>query len=306
MGYIVDLSKWQGDIDFGKLSKVVDMVILRVQAGSTYIDPKYKEYVTGCKKYNIPFGTYAYFKGVNIQDSIEEAKDAYSRMDKDSKFFALDVEEMTLTIPLEIIPASQAFIDYMKQQGVKRVGLYSGEYFYRHYDLSKIKCDFLWMAKYSSNKPAYACDIWQYASSGVAVSGIKGNVDVNKLNGNKTIDWFIGKEQVPQPKVVQPVGQWKKENSIWFYYDNGKKRIGWLNENGNWYYLKEGTGQMVSNWYQVAGKWYFFYSSGIMATGWVRSMNKYYYLNEKGQMLTGKQTINGKVYTFDNKGALVN
>jgi GH25 family lysozyme M1 (1,4-beta-N-acetylmuramidase) len=304
MGKIVDISHHQGDIDWSKASKEIDLAIIRVQYGSTSIDRKYTEYVSNCKKFDIPFGHYAYALYLNIADAEQEAKDFLARMDKSAKFLVVDVEEITVKDIDDLVPATQRFIDICKNAGYK-VGLYTGEYFYKHYDLSKIKADFLWMAKYSNNKPVYACELWQHTSSG-SVSGIKGNVDLNMLNGSKSFDWFVGKEPIQQPKVTKPVGQWKKENSMWFYYENGKKRIGWLNENGNWYYLKEDTGQMVSNWYQVAGKWYLFYSSGIMAYGWVRSMNKYYYLNEKGQMLTGKQTINGKVYTFDNKGALVN
>ena len=194
MAYIVDLSKWQNDVDFGKLKGQVDFVILRVQAGYSTHDSKYKEYVAGCKANNIPFGTYAYFKGVSIPDSIAEAKCAMELTDPDSKFFALDIEEKT---NLDLVNTGQAFIDYLKNKGMQKVGLYSGESFFKNNDLGAIKCDFVWIAKYGVNDgqphtaPTVPCDLWQYSSVG-KVDGINTNVDLNALTGSKPIEYFTG------------------------------------------------------------------------------------------------------------------
>ena len=166
--------------------------------------------MANCKQYGIPFGTYAYGKFINVQDAIQEAKDAYARMDKDSKFMVLDCEEMTLRNPNDIVPAAQAFIDYMKQQGVK-VGLYSGQYFYTSYGLSNLKYDFLWLAKYSNNPPSIPCDLWQNTSSG-HLDGIAGYVDLNILVG-QSLEYFTGNTQSsPTPSadkflmVVRAIG----------------------------------------------------------------------------------------------------
>jgi GH25 family lysozyme M1 (1,4-beta-N-acetylmuramidase) len=59
---IVDLSYWQGDIDFAKLATKVDGVIIRAGYGNDYFDPRVDEYVRECKKYKIPFGLYWYVK----------------------------------------------------------------------------------------------------------------------------------------------------------------------------------------------------------------------------------------------------
>jgi N-acetylmuramoyl-L-alanine amidase len=97
MGIIADLSFYQGNIDFSKLARQVDGVILRVQHGYTNPDSKYKEYAAGCKANNIKFGTYAYFAGVSINDAIAEADSAFDKTDPDSKFFILDIEEVSMT-----------------------------------------------------------------------------------------------------------------------------------------------------------------------------------------------------------------
>ena len=60
------------------------------------------------------------------------------------------------------------------------------------------KFDFIWIPRYGKNtgypdenfKPLYPCDLWQYTSVG-NIPGISNNVDLNKLNGNKTLDWFL-------------------------------------------------------------------------------------------------------------------
>jgi GH25 family lysozyme M1 (1,4-beta-N-acetylmuramidase) len=205
MGIIADLSKWQGTIDFGKLKNQVDFVILRVQAGYTSVDSKYKEYVAGCKTNGIPFGTYAYFKGVSIPDSLAEAKSSLELMDPDSKFFALDIEE---NCNRDLVGTGQAFIDYLKNKGIQKVGLYSGESFFNTHNLGAIRGDFVWIAKYGSNdgqqhtKPSVACDLWQYTSVG-HLDGIAGNVDLNVLTGNKTLEYFTGvtATQTPQPNA---------------------------------------------------------------------------------------------------------
>jgi GH25 family lysozyme M1 (1,4-beta-N-acetylmuramidase) len=194
MAYIADLSKWQGNIDFGKLKSQVDFVILRVQAGYSTHDLKYKEYVAGCKANGIPFGTYAYFKGVSIPDSIAEAKCAMELTDSESEFFALDIEDNSMN---DLVGGGQAFIDYLKNKGMQKVGLYSGEYFYTKHNLSAIKCDFTWLASYGKNdgqphnKPKVNCDLWQYTSMG-KLEGIAGNVDLNVLSGSKPLEYFTG------------------------------------------------------------------------------------------------------------------
>ncbi len=46
MGYIVDISKWNGDINWDIAAPQLDFVIARVQDGSNYVDPLYKKLCT--------------------------------------------------------------------------------------------------------------------------------------------------------------------------------------------------------------------------------------------------------------------
>lgn len=220
MGKIIDISEHQGVIDFSKLKGEVDLAIIRVQYGSRKIDARYKEYVAECKKYGIPFGHYAYARFVNVEDAKVEAKDFLQRADKDAKFLVIDVEEVTTKNPADLVPATQAFIDYLKQAGVQKVGLYTGHHFYKQCGMGKVKADFLWIPRYSKNdgtpqtKPDFPCDIWQYTDKG-KIAGIEGYVDLNMLTGSKPLEYFTEedvKKPAPAPTQNKPVTQSKPQS----------------------------------------------------------------------------------------------
>lgn len=196
---IIDISHHQPskNINWAKAAKELSLVIIRVQYGSNLIDREYKNHVENCKKYGIPFGHYAYAKFVSVNDAKVEARDLLERADKEAKFLVLDVEELT-TPKNEILAASQAFIDECKAEGWK-TGLYTGHHFYKPYGMDKVKADFLWIPRYGKNngkpdvKPDYPCCLWQYTEKG-RVSWFNSYLDLNLLNGDKELEWFIGGE----------------------------------------------------------------------------------------------------------------
>ena len=69
MGQIVDISKWNGNINWPLAKQYLDFIIARVQDGSNYVDPLYKGYVQSMKQHSIPFGNYAFCRFVSINDA---------------------------------------------------------------------------------------------------------------------------------------------------------------------------------------------------------------------------------------------
>lgn len=184
---VVDISKWNGNIDFDTAYHHVDFYIARVQDGSNYVDPLYKSYVQEMKRVGTPFGNYAFCRFVSENDARKEAQDFWARGDKSAKFWVADVEVKTMG---DMRVGTQAFIDELRRLGAKKVGLYVGHHMYEPFNMKAVKADFVWIPRYGGKQPAYPCDIWQYTETG-NVPGI-GKCDLNYLIGDKGVDWYIG------------------------------------------------------------------------------------------------------------------
>jgi len=198
MGYIVDMSKWNGSPDWDTAAKHLDFVIARVQDGSNYVDPVYKSYIAAMKVRNIPFGNYAFCRFVSIADAKKEAQDFWNRGDKSATVWVADVEVKTME---DMRAGTQAFIDELYRLGAKKVGLYVGHHMYEPFGMANVKSDFVWIPRYGGKKPAYPCDIWQYTETG-NVPGI-GKCDLNELIGSKSLSWFTGAEQKQEQVQVE-------------------------------------------------------------------------------------------------------
>lgn len=207
MGYTVDISKWNDKINWPVAAPQIDLAICRVQYGSNLVDHLYNAHIANLEKYGIPHAAYAYGCYVSVADAIVEAKDFLARVNPNAKFLVLDVEDDTVKSMKskgnlnDLAKASQAFIDTCKAAGWK-VGFYVAHHMYGDYNLQSVQADFIWLPRYGTNdgspqkKPAYPCDIWQYTDNGY-IDGI-GKVDINLLQGDKTLDWFTGKKQTEQ------------------------------------------------------------------------------------------------------------
>nr|ABX56141.1 putative muramidase lysin [Bacillus phage bg1] len=213
MGYIVDISKWNGDINWDVAAGQLDLAIARVQDGSNYVDPMYKSYVASMKARNVPFGNYAFCRFVSVEDAKVEARDFWARGDKDALFWVADVEVKTMG---DMQAGTQAFIDELYRLGAKKVGLYVGHHTYVAFGAKNIRCDFTWIPRYGGLKPDFPCDLWQYTETG-NVPGI-GKCDINSLNSDKTLEWFTGKDCNNGNVTPPPQGAY---DSSWFTKQTG-------------------------------------------------------------------------------------
>lgn len=198
---IVDISKYNDSINWDVAAPQLDLAICRVQYGSKKSDYLYKQHVENLEAHGIPHAAYAYGCFTSVNDAIVEADDFMSRVSPNAKFLVLDVEDDTLDScgGTNLARASQAFIDRCKSKGWK-VGFYVSHHMIDNgdpYGLLNVKADFTWIPRYGGPKPKFPCELWQYAdnTTGGYVEGI-GNCDVNCLNGDKSLEWFIGATEV--------------------------------------------------------------------------------------------------------------
>ena len=199
----IDISAWQGDVNFAKVAAAVDFAILR-EGYRQAVDGRFLDYAKGCKENNLPIlGVYHFSYALNEAQVVEEAKSCLANMAKAGLgkdvivFFDFEYDTVTkaqaqgVTLGrAQCIAHAKAFCEYVESQGYK-AGIYSNIDYYRNmYDPALLKKYVFWLADYSGG-PDYECSFQQYSSTG-AVPGISGNVD---------LDYFYG-ELAKQPTVA--------------------------------------------------------------------------------------------------------
>lgn len=186
----IDISYWQGDVDFSKVAKNVDFVILREGYRKT-VDPKFMEYANGCKRYGIPVkGVYHFCYAVSAAGAREEAAACIENLKKAglgkevTVFFDFEYDSVKKAAQqgvalgkAECIRFTKEFCGYVESQGYK-AGVYTNLDYYRNmYDPETLKGYTLWLADYTGG-PDVICTYQQYTSKGT-VPGISGNVDMD-------------------------------------------------------------------------------------------------------------------------------
>lgn len=196
---IADISVYQGNIDWAQARKELELIILRSSIG-TSTDTKYLSNAQNC---DIPFGVYHYCKAGDAAGAEKEAEYFYKAATSNGLkplFFVADIEYSTQTSSTTKTVCT-AFANKLRTLGAKKIGLYIGQERHQYAGDAKNLYDFIWIPRYGKNtgsisgstKPIYPCDLWQYTSTG-RVAGISGNVDLNILNGSKSLSWFLGTE----------------------------------------------------------------------------------------------------------------
>lgn len=190
---IIDVSKWQGKIDWTKVKSTLGLegVYIKATEGVGYTDSNFSSNVAGAISTNIPIGVY-HFGTLNSQavavDAIKEAQYFLSVIKpvKTSLPLVLDIERNDIKLSKDLVLLYiNSFFGELKRQGTEEYVLYSytpflDENLPENHNLGSIK---LWLASYTQ-KPVYpkgwnSLWLWQYSQKGF-INGISGNVDLNK------------------------------------------------------------------------------------------------------------------------------
>lgn len=201
---IMDVSRWQGSIDWDKVkaSGLVSGVMLRALGNSAkdapskpYIDPYFARNYAECTRLGIPCGVYYYCKAVNAAEA--DAELALLRKVLTGKTVqlpvAVDIEDTYVQAPLgkqtltDIAAHALAAIEQMGFYAMLYTGLYFGQTNLYIGGAALKKYD-VWLARYprdkSKTKPEdkpktdFAFGMWQYTST-ANVPGVSGNVDLS-------------------------------------------------------------------------------------------------------------------------------
>lgn len=179
---VIDVSSWQGDIDWKKVkADGVVGAIIRYADGSI-IDNEFERNMKQAKANGIHIGAYIFSRAVNVAQAKEEAQRiiAACKPYKLDMPIYIDLEASNLAKIADTI--ADAFLKECDRQGV-RGGIYANLYWFEHYiTAKKFKGYPLWIAQYYKElqvkNPSWY-GMWQYSSSG-KVKGIDGRVDMNE------------------------------------------------------------------------------------------------------------------------------
>ena len=183
----IDVSVWNGDIDWATVASQIDFAILRIGFEYT-LDNKFTQNAAGCNANDIPFGVYIYSYAESEEEAIAEAEfviSALKNYDVDLPIF-FDIEDSCQSAlgSTAIQNIVTAFCETIKEAGYEP-GLYTflswfNSYFGDSYYNSLPK----WVAQVGVSNCSYAKGVtmWQYSWTG-SFSGMSGDVDCNYYYG---------------------------------------------------------------------------------------------------------------------------
>ena len=198
----IDVSKWQGKIDWQKVKNSgIEFAFIRIgyrgENGIIYKDDNADYNIQQAQKAGVLVGVYFFSTAVNETEAKEEAQwtmqaiegykisypvvyDCEGYKISTSRMFDLTAQERTNNAMMFLKTVSEAGYDTMFYGALSEIEDAT------YWDISRIEKKYkVWVAQYSAvayptkDKPDYMerCDAWQYTNKG-SVSGISGNVDM--------------------------------------------------------------------------------------------------------------------------------
>lgn len=215
---IVDLSEHQlpSKIDYQRLSKEIDLAVVRVQYGSGYEDKHYQTHLRELQRQGVPTHVYAWIRGRSEEEMRQEAQVFFERgRGFNPLFWWLDVEEQRMT---PMVKGAEAFRSRLKSLGARKVGAYIGNHVFQSFGFNSAavsQYDGLWMPTYGRNTGNYEgenptasqdYDWHQYTSNG-HLAGYGGPLDLSRLV-RKSFAYFTEGAQTQKPVKHYQVGDW--------------------------------------------------------------------------------------------------
>lgn len=179
---VIDVSEWQGSIDFTKVKKDGVVGVIIRYADGDYVDKYFEKNMKGAKSAGLHFGAYIFSRASNKSEAEHEATRIYKatlKYNPDMPLY-IDLEDNSKKKYADAV--AQAYLAKIKALGGIG-GVYANVSWWNNY-LTKTadKEPIMWVAQYYKEcqyKPLSRVGMWQYSSSG-SVKGISGRVDMNE------------------------------------------------------------------------------------------------------------------------------
>ena len=199
---LIDISYWQGTLDFNKMKKAgIDYIILRAGYGTTK-DSKFDEYAKACQKAGIKvIAAYWFTYALNVAQAKAEAKlcmEICKPYNIPTIFYDFEYDTVKKAKAKGVNLGSKecndftiAFCDTVKAAGLAPGYYCNTDYYNTMYsDRVKKKGYYFWLAQYkadySYHETPIPCDIFQY-SSRARITGFNQNFDGNICYNSKLL-----------------------------------------------------------------------------------------------------------------------
>lgn len=190
--YGIDVSGWQGMIDWDTVADQIDFAIIRCGYGQDRVsqdDSYFHRNADACERLGIPYGVYLYSYALTEENAASEARHVLRLLEGYNPTLPiyLDLEDMGTTATLsneEILRNATVFCNAIEEAGYTP-GVYT---FYNWWNerLNAPEYDKWerWMAVWADSVPEYDRDyrVWQFSNAGT-IEGIEGVIDENYLYG---------------------------------------------------------------------------------------------------------------------------
>jgi GH25 family lysozyme M1 (1,4-beta-N-acetylmuramidase) len=188
-GYGIDVSKWQGSIDWSQAKSVVSFAIIRAgfrgSSGALSVDSYAGTNIKNAKANGVKVGLYVYSQAVNEVQAVEEASLAIS--------VAKQYGGISLPIYIDMEADNQKSLSTAQRDAIVlafcrtvanagyQAGVYANKNWLTNYLTPSSYTGFsIWCAQYNTSCTyGGRYDIWQYSSSG-SIPGINGRVDLDQ------------------------------------------------------------------------------------------------------------------------------
>lgn len=251
----IDVSQWQGNIDFDAVKKSgIDFVIIRAGYGReiSQKDPYFEQNYKRAKAAGLNVGAYWYSYAVSADDAKKEAQTCIQVLTGKQFEYPIyfDIEEDSQFAKGMMFCSSlvQAFCNELEKAGYY-TGFYTGYWAVTNRITPEVREKYaFWLAQWT-NKPSYvgAYGIWQNSETG-RVNGINGNVDTdigyidyptiiknggyNGFKKNSSVEISITKKSIEQIAKEVIAGKWGNGSDRWsrligagYDYDAVQKKV---------------------------------------------------------------------------------
>lgn len=230
----IDVSKWQGVIDWEKVkADGIQFVIIRAGYGKNNIDEYFERNISECNRLGIPCGVYWFSYAYNEEMARQEAQYCLEAIKPykveypvcfDFEYDSVDYAKKKGVIITKALATkiADAFLSEIESAGYYAMNYANKDYLKNMFDMDNLKKYDLWYAYWSSENDRKDAGIWQYTSSG-RVNGITGRVDMNiaykdypSIIRNAGLNKLSSNDEVIQDdkdKLYEKIKQLEEENT---------------------------------------------------------------------------------------------